>query len=309
MKLDPQSLRLFISVLEEGTIAAASQREHIAAAAVSRRRSELESLLGSQLLIRSNKGIEPTEAGTALMYMARGVLNDLSGIVSEMQEYSHGKRGSVRLLANISAITQFLPALLKSFMEKHPNIRVTLEQMESLAITRSVAESRADIGLFTRMPHEASVEIHPFRTDELVVLLQADHPLADRASVCFDEVLDFDVVSLHSGTHLHYQMLQAANESGRTFSPRMEVSSYDALCLMVQTGMGIGILPKGSTSAYSMPEMKILRLDEPWAQRELSMCVRNVETLTPAARLLFDHLQREQSAETPAVNGTAATSS
>ncbi|WP_195808529.1 LysR family transcriptional regulator, partial [Klebsiella pneumoniae] len=127
MKLDPQSLRLFISVLEEGTIAAASQREHIAAAAVSRRLSELESLLGSQLLIRSNKGIEPTEAGTALMYMARGVLNDLSGIVSEMQEYSHGKRGSVRLLANISAITQFLPALLKSFMEKHPNIRVTLE--------------------------------------------------------------------------------------------------------------------------------------------------------------------------------------
>ena len=95
MKLDPQSLRLFISVLEEGTIAAASQREHIAAAAVSRRLSELESLLGSQLLIRSNKGIEPTEAGTALMYMARGVLNDLSGIVSEMQEYSHGKRGSV----------------------------------------------------------------------------------------------------------------------------------------------------------------------------------------------------------------------
>ncbi|MCA1538310.1 LysR family transcriptional regulator, partial [Bradyrhizobium sp. NBAIM03] len=82
MKLDPQSLRLFISVLEEGTIAAASQREHIAAAAVSRRLSELESLLGSQLLIRSNKGIEPTEAGTALMYMARGVLNDLSGIVS-----------------------------------------------------------------------------------------------------------------------------------------------------------------------------------------------------------------------------------
>lgn len=95
MKLDPQSLRLFISVLEEGTIAAASQREHIAAAAVSRRLSELESLLGSQLLIRSNKGIEPTEAGTALMYMARGVLNDLSGIVSEMREYSHGKRGDV----------------------------------------------------------------------------------------------------------------------------------------------------------------------------------------------------------------------
>ena len=58
MKLDPQSLRLFISVLEEGTIAAASQREHIAAAAVSRRLSELESLLGSQLLIRSNKGID-----------------------------------------------------------------------------------------------------------------------------------------------------------------------------------------------------------------------------------------------------------
>jgi DNA-binding transcriptional LysR family regulator len=72
MKLDPLSLRLFVSVVEEGTIAAAAAREHIAAAAVSKRLSELEDQLNTQLLTRSNKGIVVTAAGVALLDMARG---------------------------------------------------------------------------------------------------------------------------------------------------------------------------------------------------------------------------------------------
>lgn len=137
MKLDPVSLRLFVSVIEEGTIAAAAKREHIAAAAVSKRLSELEELLNSQLLVRTNKGITPTAAGISLLYMARSVLNDLNEIVVQMHDFSHGRRGSIHVLANISAITQFMPSLLKSFMDLYPQIQITLEEKESLAITKA----------------------------------------------------------------------------------------------------------------------------------------------------------------------------
>jgi len=290
MKLDPVSLRLFVSVIEEGTIAAAAKREHIAAAAVSKRLSELEELLDAKLLTRTNKGITPTAAGMSLLFMARSALNNLNEIVVQMRDYSHGRRGSVHVLANISAVTQFMPGLIKSFMDLYPLIHVVLEEKESLAITKAVAENRADIGIFTRLPHGADIEVFPFRTDRLVLLVPNDHPLAERKSVTFAETLDHEYVVLRSGTHLNFQLIKAANDMGRSLKIRMEVSSYDALCLMVQAGVGVGIMPEGSVGIYKMDGARAVVLEEDWALRELALCVRSREGLSIAAGLFMDHV-------------------
>ncbi|MGA8134626.1 MULTISPECIES: LysR substrate-binding domain-containing protein [Pseudomonas] len=290
MKLDPVSLRLFVSVIEEGTIAAAAKREHIAAAAVSKRLSELEELLESKLLNRTNKGITPTDAGLSLLFMARSALNNLNEIVVQMRDYSHGRRGSVHVLANISAITQFMPGLVKSFMTAYPLINISLEEQQSLAITKAVAENRAEIGIFTRLPHGADIEVFPFRSDRLVLLVPDDHPLAARESVSFGETLDYECVALRSGTHLNFQLIKAANDLGRSLKIRMEVSSYDALCLMVQAGVGIGIMPQGSVGIYNLSGTRVVGLDETWACRELSVCVRSREALSVAAGLFLEHL-------------------
>src|SRR3546814_13757194 len=114
MHLDPISLRLFISVIEEGTISAASEREHIAAAAISKRISELESAFKTTLLLRTNKGIQPTTAGMALSSLARRALRELDEVSVHMKEYSSGLRGFARVFANISAITKFLPQDIKT---------------------------------------------------------------------------------------------------------------------------------------------------------------------------------------------------
>lgn len=290
MKLDPVSLRLFVSVIEEGTIAAAAKREHIAAAAVSKRLSELEELLDAQLLNRTNKGITATDAGLSLLFMARSALNNLNEIVVQMRDYSHGRRGSVHVLANISAVTQFMPALIKSFMDQYPLINIVLEEQQSLGITKAVAENLADVGIFTRLPHGADIEVFPFRTDRLVLLVPDGHPLADRESIKFSDALDYEFVALRSGTHLNFQLIKAANDLGRSLKIRMEVSSYDALCLMVQAGVGIGIMPLGSADIYKMDGARVIALDEGWATRELTLCVRSREGLSTAAALFVDHL-------------------
>ena len=290
MKLDPVSLRLFVSVIEEGTIAAAAKREHIAAAAVSKRLSELEELLGSKLLIRTNKGISPTDAGLSLLYMARSALNNLNEIVIQMREYSNGRRGSVHVLANISAITQFLPGLINSFLDTYPLINVSLEEKPSLGIIQAIGDNFADIGIFTNLPHSVDIEVFPFREDRLVLIVPLLHPLANRTSVRFHETLDYQYIALRSGTHLNFQLIKAANDLGRSLRLRMEVSSYDSLCLMVQANLGIGIMPKGSALIYQLDHAKIVELDESWASRELSICVRSRQSLSVAASLFLDHL-------------------
>lgn len=290
MKLDLTSLKLFVRVVEEGTIAKAAEREHIAAAAVSRRLSDLEHALRTPLLLRSNKGIEATPAGMSLLYLSRKLLNNLDDIQAQMQEFSDGMKGSVNILANISAITQFVPDLIKTFLYKYPHIRINLEEKNSLAIATGIAEGTAEIGIFTRLPHNSSIETFPFRSDRLVVLVHSEHPLAGRESLSFHETLEYEHVSLHQGTQLNYQLTKVAGELNRRVKLRTAVSSYDAMCLLVNVGLGIGILPDTSARIYSLPNTVIIPLDEEWATREIVVGVKSREALLPAATLMLEHL-------------------
>jgi DNA-binding transcriptional LysR family regulator len=294
MKLDPLSLKLFVSVVEEGTIAAAAEREHIVASAVSKRLSELEGALDTQLLQRSNKGIQPTEAGLALLSLARGLLHDLDDIYLQMREYSSGTRGYVRVFANISTITQFLPQELSRFVEQYPLIQIHLEEKISTVITRAVAESVADIGIFTLGTHAQDLEVFPYGSDELVLITPKSHPLAKRKSVKFGETLDFDYVGLHAGGSMNLQLANVASHFGKVLKLRMQVTSFDAQCLMVEAGLGIGVLPRNSAKTFLKAlDINVVTLDEPWAKRDLAICVRSYDSLSMAARFLVDHLRKD----------------
>lgn len=294
MKLDPISLRLFVDIVEEGSIAAAAMREHIAASAVSKRISDLEDVLKTRLLARTNKGVEPTAAGIALANLARGVLHEMDEIYVQMREYASGLRGHVRVMANISAITQFLPAQIKSFLSEHPQVQIHLQENISSAITKAVFENTADIGIFTMMPHGQNLEVFPYQSDELVLIAPRGHPLARRRSVSYRDTLAFDYVGLHTGSAINLQLIKAAAELDKTIRMAIQVTSYDALCLMVKTGLGIGILPRAVAQPYVKTlGIRVIRLDDAWVKRELKVCVRSFSALPVAAQLLVRHLTQQ----------------
>ena len=292
MKLDPVSLRLFVAVMEESTIAAAAAREHLAASAVSRRLADLEDALRVELFKRSNKGTEPTAAAFALLNLARGVLNDLDGIASQMREYGTGVRGHVRVVANISAITQFLPGELQRFLALHPQVDVRLQEQISTAIAHSVAGNAADVGILNDGHYGERVTLLPYRTDELVLVVPTGHALARKRSVRLADALPCDFVGAHPGSAINNQLTRAAAEAGLPLRLRIQVTSYDALCLMVSAGLGVGVMPRGSAQLYrGTLAIRAVTLDEPWAARKLMLCVRADESLSSVARLLVDHLR------------------
>lgn len=292
MRLDPVSLKLFVAIAETGTIAAAAEREHVAASAVSRRISDLEGALKTTLLRRTNKGVEPTAAGLALVNLARGVLHSLDEVAVQMAEYATGLRGQVRVAANLSAITQFLPGEIRRFLALHPQVQIHLEELISTRVTKAVAENQADIGIFAYGPYGQEVETYPYRHDQLVLITPRGHPLAGRGAVRFAQTLDYDCVGLHTGSAINLQLVKAATDMDRTVRIRIQVTSYEALCLMVETGLGVGFLPEAVARRYlGILAIEQVRLDEPWAERELRLCVRSYAALPVAARLLLDHLR------------------
>jgi DNA-binding transcriptional LysR family regulator len=291
MKLDPVSLRLFVAVMEEGTIAAAAVREHLAPAAVSKRISELEGALDAVLFQRSNKGTQATPAAHALLGLARGVLNGLDDIAEQMAGYASGLRGHVRVFANISAITQFLPDDLRTFMVAAPLVQVHLQERISTAIARAVADSTADIGILNAGHYGDEFTVLPYREDELVLIVPRGHALARRRKVSFREALAHDFVGAHPGSAINNQLHKAAGELGVPLRLRIQVSGYDAMSLMVAAGMGIGVLPRQSARLYlASLGMVAVALDEPWVRRQLVICVRSLGALSPAGRMLVKHL-------------------
>lgn len=292
MRFDFRDLELFVAVAEAGSIAKAAERSHTVASAVSKRLSELETGFGTALLVRGAKGVELTAAGHALLIKARSLLYQANQVEEELRQHASGVRGQVRVFANISAIVEFLPQALASFLERHPEIHVHLEEHVSANIAQAVVDNRADLGIVSELPAIDGLQTIPFRSDELVVVMRPDHVLAQRESVAFVELMELPFVGLHADSSLHHLLTRAAADAGKQLNLRIHVTSFDAACAMVAAGLGFSIVPRAASTPYlESLRLTSIRLSDDWARRQLFLCTRSGE-LHAAARLLLEHLRQ-----------------
>jgi DNA-binding transcriptional LysR family regulator len=130
-----------------------------------------------------------------------------------------------------------------------------------------------------------------YRHDHLVMVVRADHPLAGRCRIGFADTLDSDHVGLHSASFISVHTHNAAALAGRPLRLRIRVPSFDAVCRMVQAGMGVGMLPHKLYESLGRPlGLVAVELTDEWARRRLKIVVRDVDRLPPVSRLLFNHL-------------------
>lgn len=292
MRFDLTDLRLFRHVAESGSITHGAERSHLALASASARIRGMEEVLAVPLLQRGRRGVRLTDAGRNLLDHARIVLQQVDTMRGELAAYSRGLKGSVRLLANTAALSEHLPKLLADFLAANPAIDLDLEDRESPAIAAAIAAGDADIGIASQSALVGGLERHPFRPDRLVLITPAGHGLARRRRTGFAELLEHDFVGLPRGTALDGHLAMQAGRLGRMRKLRVRVSSLDAVCTMVAAGVGVAIVPEAAARRQrrGLP-LGIVRLAEPWANRELTLCVRDSRRLSRPARKLFDVLR------------------
>jgi DNA-binding transcriptional LysR family regulator len=293
MRFDLTDLRLFRHVAEAQSITRGAERAHLALASASARIRGMEDVLGVPLLKRGRHGVEPTDAGRSLLDHARIVLQQVETMRGDLSAYSRGLRGSVHILANTSAISEHLPGLLVDFLAADPAIDIDLEERESPAIAAAIAAGDADIGIASQAALTSGIEIHPFRPDRLVLVVPRGRPPAGRRRIAFAELLDFDFVGLRRGTALDEHLATHAARLGRALRLRVRANSLDAVCSMVAAGVGVGIVPEATARRHrrALP-VDIVRIADPWALRQLTLCVRDSKRLSRPARRLFEALRK-----------------
>jgi DNA-binding transcriptional LysR family regulator len=290
MRFDIETLRLFIFVIEGGSISAASERGNIVVSAVSRRISDLERAAGTPLLHRRSRGVEPTPAGIALYRRAKIVMDHLQQMECEMGQYGEGVRGLVRLSVNLTAMAHYLPKELKSFVNRFPNVQIGLVERLSEQVSRDLLGGDADIGIGAASYIDESLSERPFRTDRLVLITPADHPLGRRKNVKFAETLDYEHVGMQDGASILALATQAAKALGRPMRLAIQVTNFEAIRNMVIAGLGIAIVPEIALAEQDHSDYAKVRLDEPWARRQLKLLFKPTAPLPIAAMHLLDHL-------------------
>jgi DNA-binding transcriptional LysR family regulator len=292
MRFDLIDLRLFCEVVDAGSITAGAERCALALAAASTRIRSMERSLGAPLLTRSRQGVVPTPAGLTLLKHARAMLDQGARLREDLGAYAGGASGEVRLLANTNALTEFLPEALSSFLADHPHVSVDLEERLSDEIVGLVAEGVADIGIVAGTVDVGALATYPFRSDRFVVVTAADHPLARRPQVRFAEVLDFDFVGLDRASSLQRFLTAKAAREGRPLKARIQLRSFDAVCRLVEAGVGVGVVPQTTARrAAKAMSLAVIDLTDDWALRELKIVVRAEDELRPYARELVDNLR------------------
>lgn len=288
---DLQSLRVFLTVAETGSLTRAAERSHMTLSAISKRIAELERATDCTLLVRLPRGVELTPAGHGLLNHAIQVLDHVNRMASEMSDFAVGVRGHVRVWANTSSIVQFLPTDLQRFLDDNPSVKITLEERQSGEIIEALGDGRADLGIFADNVPAPLVNKRVYRRDQLILLVPANHTLAGATQIAFADTLDYDYVGLNAGSSLLLRLMDAALTAERPLRLRIQVRSFDGICRMIEAGLGIGILPVAAVRPELLAAgLRAVQLTDTWAERTLWVGAKDAQALTPEAAKLFEFM-------------------
>ncbi|WP_166267306.1 LysR family transcriptional regulator [Marinobacter caseinilyticus] len=300
MHFDIPDLRLFIHVAEANSLTGGARRASLSTAAASMRIKALEGQLGSRLFYRDSQGVELTPAGHDLLVHARAIMRQVDYIKDEFSQYAEGQSGHIRIFANTTAVSDFMPDVLARFLVSRPGVTVDLQERLTNDIVRGVIDGSTDLGVVAGPVTAKKLEIIPFNVDRLVVVTPSDHFLANRKGITFQETLNYPHIGLREGSTLFNFLKGQANEINSQLQMRIQVFGFESACRMVSRGVGIGILPGSIARRYAeFMDISIVALEESWAERERSLIVRELDALPKCGKELVEEIRAQASLTTP----------
>jgi DNA-binding transcriptional LysR family regulator len=294
LRFDLTDLRLFVNVLEAGTLTAGAEASHLALPSASARILAMEDSLGAALLVRKPRGVQATPAGQALLQHARTLLQQAERLRGELAEYAGGLKGHVRLLANTVALHEYLPDALGAFLARHPQVNVSATQSKGDETVMALADGSADVGVFSDEIKTYELQTFVFRQHRLVLVTPLGHALAvqaQRRGVSILEADACDVIGLPEGSALQERWEARAAQRGVRLNYRVRVPSFDAQCRLIECGAGVALLPEATARRFaSTRRLEVVPLTDAWLARQLLLAVRRMADLPSFTQSLVQHL-------------------
>jgi len=243
MKLDVRHLKLIVAVTEEKSVTRAGERLSLTQSALSHQLRDIEDRLGTPLFLRLNKRMLPTKAGERLLGVARQVLDELKRVEDDIAQMASHKLGALRVSTECYTCYHWLPGLLKEFNRKFPGVEVQIILEATRQPIQALLNGKLDLAIVSRAPRDKQLSYHPLFEDEVVAIMNPDHPLAARPYL---RPRDF------SDQHLFLYVEPKESDLFRLlFAPAgvapakvSQVQLTEAILDMVKAGLGVSMMAR-----------------------------------------------------------------
>jgi len=274
-------LRAFITAAELRSFAAAAKALHLSMPAFSRRISNLEARLGVRLFDRTTRSMELTLLGSRFLREITSSVQDLDRSVLGLRDAAQLEAGDVTIGCVFSAVHHFLPPVIDSYRERHPNVLVRIIEQGADGVFASVKHGEADFGINYIGMQESEVAFTPLLKEPYVLACRADHALGARRTVRWEELAAWDQVRVSHSSRNRVFIDQALAELPALPRPVCEVQHVSTLIGLVEAGLGVAIVPQLTVPRRPATVVGIPLV--PSVTRTIGIIRRAGRTLSPAA--------------------------
>ena len=298
INFDLQQLHAFVAAAERGSFRAAAEQINLSPPALSRRIESLETALGARLFHRTTREIRLTSLGRVFLDRARAALDDLESAMLSVSDIAATRTGRVTVGCVSSAAVYFLPAVVRTFTEQYPGIRLRVVDEPANQVLASVISGEADFGISFMRTRVPEIDFEHIHVDPFVLALRRDHKLAKRKAVTWADLTGVRMIAVARSSGNRQLLDDALAKAGMNPAIAVEVSHISTLLGMVEAGLGVAVVPRMALPA-GHPTVTSLVLRAPATHRTLGLITRHGSTLRPAAEIFHDHLRKALRARKP----------
>src|SRR5438128_5726373 len=288
MLMDTRQLAAFCAVVERKSFSQAAERLGVTQPAVSLQIRSLEQRLGRQLLDRSGRRVEPTEAGLRLYASAQRLLALEESLLEELAEDEEGAlSGTLELGASAGPGGTVVPLLLCEFQQEHPDLRVRLTVSDTQTVVDRVADRELELGIVGAGRRHRGVVFEPFFSDEVVLACPPQHRFAGK-TVSLDQLKAEPLIVMQEGAGVRQVIEDELRRAGmrlRDLDVRLELGLQESVRSAVLAGHGIAFISRLAIEAdLATGRIATARVQGLDPVREILLARASGRTETRAAR-------------------------
>lgn len=293
IRLTLPQLDAFLKLTELGSFRDAAAALGVSQPAFSRTIQLIEGRVGARLFDRDTRNVTLTAAGARLRPLAERLLQSYDEAFDELDQFIGGRQGRVRIAALPSVAAALLPATIKAFKAKQPEVRIDIWEDVSGPVHRAVAAGEADIGLATPPAPSENLRYKALMPDELVLVCRSDDPLIAQDSYDWSVLADRPFIGMSPDSSLHGLIQAAFQDAGLDIQPLFNCKQPTTIGSLVAEGLGVSVLPRLTLAQLDSPALTWRRLEGPTVSRSIGLITHAASSLSPASLLFSKELERQ----------------
>lgn len=292
MTLTLNKIRSFLSVVEFGGIGLAAEERALSQPALSKHIQDLEAFLGIPLLHRTTRGMKVTPEGRVFYNRMRRSVEDIDTIIVDIKEEAALQRGKLTISSIPTVAGKILPPAITEFREKFPGIEIIIIDEASGDLEQHILSHEADFGIGPNPERSNNILFEPLMMDYFYVAFPENHWLANENKVSLGQLVDEDIITIVAG-NVRLVISNAFASIGHKFVPSQLSTYHYTIGRLVESGLGITIMPLMTLSMMLNDNFNKIKLSEPEISREIGIMTRRGSKLTPAASTFLTILKKK----------------